>query len=177
MLLTPWIGPTPVVLLQDGAVLRDVSVSIAVVALQVTDVWPTTCMAMRRPVIDLAPTEHERLSTYIVCTMCRMSSSPKSRLSYLAVRTLPYSGGRACRMMSSYLSSCTVCPISSRRSRHSSRTKKKSSGSWPGSIFELISFSWHALLASLVWPLYFSELSTPGIHAPLHLLAPSPRTS
>ena len=36
MLLTPRIGPTPVFLLQDGAVLRDVSESFAVVALHVT---------------------------------------------------------------------------------------------------------------------------------------------
>ena len=155
MLLTPWIGPTPVVLLQDGVVLRDVSVSFAVVALHVTDVWPTTCMALPRPVICVALTEHERSSTYIVCTICRMSSSRKSRLSYLAVRTLSYSGGRAWRIMSSYLSWCTLCPICSRGSRHSSRTKK-SSGSWPGSIFVLTSFSWHALLAYLVCPLYFS---------------------
>ena len=36
ILLTPRIGPTPVLLLQDGAVLRDVSESFAVVALHVT---------------------------------------------------------------------------------------------------------------------------------------------
>ena len=34
--MTPRIGPTPVLLLQDGAVLRDVSESFAVVALHVT---------------------------------------------------------------------------------------------------------------------------------------------
>ena len=36
MLLTPRIGPTPVLLLQDGADLRDVSESFAVVALRIT---------------------------------------------------------------------------------------------------------------------------------------------
>ena len=132
--------------------------------------YPTTCRALPRPATGLALTERERLLTYVVCIMRRISSSRKFRLSKLAVCTLSYSGGRPWRMMSSYLTSCSVCPISSRRSKHSSKTKNKSSGSWPGSILVLTSFSWHALLVSLVRPLYSSVRA---FHASCPCPAPS----
>ena len=74
MLLTPLIGSRPVLLLlQDGAILYDVSNSFAVVVLHVTAVFPHHLHGMPRPATGLELNERERLSTYTVCTMCRYS--------------------------------------------------------------------------------------------------------
>ena len=87
--------------------------------------FPTTCMAIPQPATGVALNERQRLSAYIACTMCQMSCSRKSHLLQLGVRTISYSVGRAWKMMSSYLSSVTICPICSRRPRHSSGTKNE----------------------------------------------------
>ena len=82
MLLTPLNGPTPVLLLlHDDAFLYDVSDSFAVVALHAIAVVPhhlhgdaAACDWFRveraRKVVDV----------HSVCTVCRTSSTPKSRL-------------------------------------------------------------------------------------------------
>ena len=59
-------------------------------------------------------------------------------------------------MMPSYRSSGTGWPMSSRRSRKPFMVYRTSSGSSPDFILVLCSFSWYALLASLVWLLYYS---------------------
>lgn len=77
MLLTPLIGPTPSLLLQDGAVLSDVPDSFAL--LVAAGVPHRLHGAMPGPDTGLELKRRQRLSTCIVHTMCRMSSSPKSR--------------------------------------------------------------------------------------------------
>ena len=75
-------------------------------------------------------------------------------------------------MMSSYRSSGTGWSMSSRRSRKPSMMYIKSSGSSSDLILVLCSFSWYALLASLVWLLYFSSRA---FHAACPLPTPSSR--
>ena len=79
MLLTPRVGPTPVLLLQDGAVLRDVSKSVAAVALCITAGVPHhlhgDAVACDRISVDRARKVVDVHSVYHV----RMSTSPASR--------------------------------------------------------------------------------------------------
>ena len=82
MLLTPLIGPTSVLLLlQDDAILYDVPDAFVVLALHATAVVPHHLHGDAAACSWLRLNEHERLSTYKLCTICRMSSGLNSRLS------------------------------------------------------------------------------------------------
>ena len=80
MLLTPRIGPTPVLFLQDSAVLRDVSEFFAVVALHITagvHHLHGNATAYDRLSFDRARKIVDVHSVY--CAECRPAQSPASR--------------------------------------------------------------------------------------------------
>ena len=72
------------------SILCDVSDSFAVVALQVTAIVPHHLHGDAAACDRLRVERARRLSTYIVCTMCRMSSSPK---------VLPLVAGGSCPLV------------------------------------------------------------------------------
>lgn len=164
-------------LLQNGAVLSDVSGSFVVVALHVTVVVPRY---LHGDAASCGWFRAERAWQAVsVCSVHHVPDAVPPNVPLLAARgSCPFVLGRNdLGMIPSYLSLCTVSSISSRRSRHSSRNINKSCGSWPGSIFMLTSFSCHALVTSLVWPLYFSVKTFYAIcPCPSHRLAAFPRT-
>ena len=81
--LPPPIRPIPLPLcLQGSAVWQEVFDAAAVAAPHVAvGVCPAPCMAMPLSATDFEWEEREKLSTNMVCTMCRISTSSKPRFS------------------------------------------------------------------------------------------------